>query len=172
MTPPAIEGLPMTSPLSPALVNFLMDQGHRQVDIAREYGVSRQYIHHLAKQGGYNPPTTIVQENLPWDVDPAFVRNSTFIAFRLIGHNMVAPGKLTEESRERANGLLNRLRKFDVVVDYDPSYPPVIGLTSLPGFAYLPRTAEDENFVMKIKPGTRVTPLGDKIWRMPDEPII
>ena len=82
---------------------------------------------------------------------------------------MVAPGKLTNESRERANGLIKRLLQFDVVIDYDPSYPPVVGLTSLPGFAYLPRTASDENFLMKIKPETRITPLGQKIWRMPTE---
>lgn len=77
-----------------------------------------------------------------------------------------APGKLTNESRERANGLLKRLRQFDVVIDCDPSSPPIVGLTSLPGFTHLPRTVEDKNFVMKIKPETRITPLGDKIWRM------
>ena len=159
----------MTTPLSPSLVIYLMDNGYRQVDIAREYGVSRQYIHRLAKDAGYISPTTTVLENLPWDVDPEFARNSTLIAFRLVGHNAVAPGKLTLESQERANGLIRRLRQYDTVVDYNPSYPPVVGLTSLPGFAYLPRTEEDEDFIMKIRPGVRITPLGDKIWRLPPE---
>lgn len=159
----------MTTPLSPELVIYMMENGYRQVEIAREYNVSRQYIHQLAKQAGYTSPITTVQENLPWDVDPALTKNATFVAFRLIGHEMVAPGKLTNESRERANGLMKRLRQFDVVIDYDPSYPPIMGLTNTPGFAYLPRTASDENFLMKIKPETRVTPLGEKIWRMPTE---
>ncbi|UBI10026.1 hypothetical protein LA324_05300 [Corynebacterium coyleae] len=159
----------MTSPLSPELVIYLMDNGFRQVDIAREYKVSRQYIHTLAKQAGYTSPITTVQENLPWDVDPDFNRNSTFMALRLVGHEAVAPGKLTEESRERAAGLIRRLRQFNVVVDYDPDYPPIVGLTNTPGFAYVPRTEKDEDFIVKIKPGVRITPLGDKIWRLPPE---
>lgn len=159
----------MPSPLTPDLVMFLMNNGHRQVDIAREYHVSRQYIHKLAKDAGYASPIAIVRENLPWDVDPEFSRNATFVALRLIGHEVVAPGKMIDESRARANGLLKRLKQFNVVVDYDPSYPPVIGLTNTPGFAYLPREAQDEDFIVKIRPGVRITPLGNKIWRMPKE---
>ena len=159
----------MTEPLSPELVLYLMDNGFRQVDIAREYKVSRQYIHKLATDGGYSSPITTVKDNMPWDVDPEFARNSTLIAMRLVGHERVAPGKMTEESRERANSLIKRLRQFNVVVDYDPSYPPIIGLTSTPGFAYLPRTDRDEDFIMKIRPGVRITPLGNKIWRLPPE---
>lgn len=159
----------MTSPLNPDLVIYLMDNGYRQVDIAREYGVSRQYIHKLAKDAGYKPPITTVKENLPWDVAPEFARNSTLVAFRLVGHERVAPGKMVEESRERANGLIKRLRQFNVVIDYDPEYPPIPGLTNTPGFAYVPRADKDEDFMMKIKPGVRITPLGDKIWRLPKE---
>lgn len=160
----------MRPSLTPELVIYLMNNGFRQVDIAKEYQVSRQYIHTLAKQAGYKSPITTVQENLPWEVNPDFARNATFMAFRLIGHEAVAPGKLTDESRERANGLIRRLRQFDVVVDYDPGYPPIVGLTNTPGFAYVPRTEQDEDFVMKIKPGVKVTPLGDRIWRMPPDP--
>lgn len=159
----------MTTPLSPDLVMYLLDNGYRQVDIAREYKVSRQYIHKLAKEGGYISPIATVQDNMPWDVDPELSRNSTFVALRLVGHERVAPGKLIDESRARANGLLKRLRQFNVVVDYDPDYPPIIGLTNTPGFAYVPREESDEDFIIKIKPGVRITPLGDKIWRMPPE---
>lgn len=162
----------MTSPLSPELVMYLMDNGFRQADIAREYKVSRQYIHKLAKDAGYISPISTVQDNMPWDVDPAFSRNSTFVAFRLVGHARVAPGKLVGPSIERANGLLKRLRQFNVVVDYDPDYPPIIGLTNTPGFAYVQREDTDEDFIMRVKPGVRITPLGDKIWRMPKEDFV
>ena len=159
----------MTTPLSPDLVMYLMDNGFRQADIAREYKVSRQYIHKLAKDAGYISPISTVKSNMPWEVEPEFNNNSTLVALRLVGHERVAPGKMTHESRARANGLLKRLRQFDVVVDYDPDYPPIIGLTNTPGFAYVPREDRDENFIIKIKPGVNITPLGDRIWRMPDE---
>lgn len=162
----------MTKPLSPELVMYLLDNGYRQVDIAHEYKVSRQYIHKLAKDAGYTSPITTVQENLPWSVDPKFSRNATLVALRLVGHERVAPGKMTDDSRARANGLLKRLRQFDVVVDYDPSYPPIIGLTNTPGFAYVPREEQDDDFIIRIKPGVKITPLGNKIWRMPNEDFV
>jgi len=157
----------MSTGLTPELVIYLMNNGHRQVDISREYGVSRQYVHKLAKDAGYTSPIGMVRDNMPWEVDPSFNRNATLVAFRLVGHIALAPDKLTKDSVDRAKGLLKRLEQFNVVVDYDPAYPPIMGLTNTPGFAYVPRTDEDENFIMKIKPSVRVTPLGNKIWRIP-----
>ena len=55
-----------------------------------------------------------------------------------------------------------------MVLDYNPEYPPIMGLTSTPGFAYIPRTEEDEDFMMKIRRGVKVTPLGNRIWRLPE----
>lgn len=157
----------METGLSPDLVMYLMENGYRQADIAREYGVTRQYIHKLAKQAGYISPIGTVRDNMPWEVDPAFQKNATYMAFRLVGHNRVAPDSLEEGSKARAEGLINRLATFNVVLDYDPSYPPIPGLTNTPGFAYLPREEQDEDFMMKVKPGVKITPLGNKIWRMP-----
>ena len=159
------------SGLTPSLVIYLMKSGQRQTDIAQSYSVSRQYVNKLAKQGGHISPITTVKENMPWEVDPELRRNSTIASFRLVGHAAVAPDNLSEESRERANSLIRRLKEFNVVVDYDPAYPPIIGLTSLPGAKYLPRPEDDEDFIMKIRPGVRITPLGSRIWRLPKQPL-
>ena len=159
----------MSSGLTSDLVLYYMSKGRRQVDIAEEFGVSRQYVHNLAKRGGYESPITTVTENMPWEVDSDHYRHPIYMAMRLVGHLALAPDNLTIESVERAEGLINRLRTFDVVVDYNPVYPPMPGVTGHTGFAYLPRTSEDEDFIMKVRPGVRITPLGSEIWRMPDE---
>lgn len=159
------------SGLTPSLVIYLMKSGHRQTDIARSYGVTRQYVNKLAKQGGHISPITTVKENMPWEVDPELSRNATIVSFRLVGHAAVAPDNLSEESRERANSLIRRLERYNVVVDYDPNYPPIVGLTNVPGIKYIPRTEDDEDFIMKIRPGVRITPLGDRIWRLPKRPF-
>lgn len=157
------------SGLTPSLVIYLMKSGQRQTDIAQSYGVTRQYVNKLAKQGGHISPITTVRENMPWEVDPELARNSTIVSFRLVGHAAVAPDNLSEESLERANSLIRRLKTYNVVVDYDPTYPPIIGLTSTRGAKYFPRTEADEDFIMKIRPGVLVTPLGNRIWRLPKQ---
>lgn len=159
----------MSSGLTPGIVLFHMDQGMKQADIAREYGVSRQYVHSLAKQGGYVSPIGTVGEHMPWEVRPESYKHPSYMAMRLVGHMAVSPSTLELESVERAYGFIQRLKSFDVVIDYNPSYPPQPGVSNFPGFAYLPRTVEDEDYVMKIRPGVKLTKLGREIWRMPDE---
>ncbi|MDC7089433.1 helix-turn-helix domain-containing protein, partial [Corynebacterium pseudodiphtheriticum] len=38
--------------VDPATVRYCLAQGMTQTELAREYGVTRQYIHKLAKQAG------------------------------------------------------------------------------------------------------------------------
>lgn len=161
----------MGSGLTPAVVLFHMGQGMRQVEIAEAYGVSRQYINNLAKKGGYLSPITTVTENMPWEVASESYRHPAYMAMRLVGHFAVAQSNLEAESIERALGFIKRLRTYDAVVDYNPSYSGIIGVTTFPGFSFLPRVEADEDFIMKIRPGVRITPLGDKIWRMPDPQV-
>ncbi|OIR43185.1 hypothetical protein [Corynebacterium sp. NML120713] len=155
--------------LDSGLVIALMEEGMSQAEIGRMYGVSRQYVNKLARQGGYVSRVNLLKEAMPWEVDKEFSRNASLIGFRLAGHVALDPDNIAEEGRERAESFLNRLRTFNVVLDYNPEYPPIMGLTSTPGFAYLPRTEEDEDFMMKIRPGVKVTPLGNRIWRLPEK---
>ena len=67
------------SGLTPSLVIYLMKSGQRQTDIAQSYGVTRQYVNKLAKQGGHISPITTVRENMPWEVDPELARNLSLI---------------------------------------------------------------------------------------------
>lgn len=56
------------------------------------------------------------------------------------------------------------------VIDYNPAYPAIPGVVNTPGFAYVPRTESDEDFIIKIRPGVRITTIGDRIWRLPEMP--
>lgn len=158
------------SGLTPDLVIYLMNQGIRQTDIAREYGVSRQYVYKLAKKGGHVSPITTVTENMPWDVDNEFLNNHLYQSLRLYGHSRVeGEDALNGSSLTKLNAFKKKIIHYGLVVDYDPDYPAVPGVVNLPGFALLHRTEQDEDFVIKIRPGVRITPLGDKIWRLPRE---
>lgn len=156
--------------LTSELVLWLMGKGYKQSEIAVEYGVSRQYVHKLAKNGGYTPPITTITENLPWEVDGECFRNTIYISMRAYGHSVLTGrDSLEKDTVRRADTLVRRLQVFNQVIDYDPEYPPVPGLTNVNGFTYLPRTEADENFLMKIRPGVKITPLGEKLWRLPEQ---
>lgn len=158
------------SGLSSDVVLYLMSKGVRQSEIAREYGVSRQYVGQLAKQGGYDSPITKVSRNLPWEVDPAFYANTIYKGVTLHGHMMLAgKEKISATSQSKLLGFYRKLIRFNVVVDYDPDYLAQPGLTNTNGFAYVPRGAADKDYIIKVRPGVRITPLGEKLWRLPSD---
>lgn len=139
-----------------------------QTELAREYGVTRQYIHKLAKQAGHEPLRTIVTENFPWPIKPEFYDNHLYITLRAIGTFNLDSTAVRETTLRGVRSVLRKLQNFNTVIDYDPGYPAVPGLVNTPGFAYVPRAESDENFIVKIKPETRITPIGRKLWRMPE----
>lgn len=158
----------MASGLTPATVIYLMNTGRRQTDIAREYGVSRQYVNKLAKEGGHEPLTTVVTDHFPWPITEEMYPNTLYQAMRLFGHYQLDPEGLTGSSLDKLRGFVRKLTIFNQVVDYDPRYPAIRGISNTPGFAYLPRREEDKDYVMRLKPETKLTTIGEKIWRLPE----
>lgn len=157
----------MGKKLTPDLVMKLIDEGHSQSEIARQFEVSRQLVHKLAKQGGHRPVVSTVTENLPWKVDRRFYQNTAYQAMRLLGHYYLDPDGIKGSSRSKLLSFLRKLEQFNLVIDYDPSYPAVPGLMNTPGFKYCSRESRDKSYVMKIKPDTRITRVGRYMWKMP-----
>lgn len=161
----------MSTGLTPSLVLQLIDDGQSQSQIARDFGVSRQYVSKLAKQGGFENPLNIMYENLPWEVKKDFVNNTIWKNVRRHGI-WVSTGKLGEGDKAHLRSFYRKLLAFNVVVDYDPEYPSIPGISNTNGFAFAARTPEDEDFVVKIRPGTRITAIGDRLWRIPKDTLI
>lgn len=157
----------MSKRITPAYVVSMINKGHSQADIAREFGVTPGYINKLAKQGGYKPLTPQITANLPWDIHPAYNTNSVYHSLRLLAHHNMRPGTLKGSSTKKLLAFLRKLEQFDQVIDYDPDYPAVPGLTNTPGFAYVPRKPRDGDYAIRIREGMKLTPLGRKMWKMP-----
>lgn len=157
--------------LTPELVLYFIDQGMKQSEIARQYGVTRQYVNKLAKQGGYVSSMTIISQHLPWDFDTApYQDNTLYQVFRMTAAYNLEGEKAfvsSPSSLRKVRSFVKRLTVYHQVIDYDPSYPAIPGVVNGPGFAYVPRTPEDEDYLMKIRPGVRVTNVGNRIWRLP-----
>lgn len=120
----------------------------------------------LAKRGGWESPFKTMAENLPWDV-PRELRDNTI--YKNVRRHGIwkTNNNLSEVDRAHLRAFLQKLEIFNSVVDYDPKYPAVPGYSNTPGFAYLPRTETDEDYIIKIKTGVRLTQLGEQIWRKP-----
>lgn len=154
-------------------IQELLHAGLSQSDIARRYGVTRQHIHNVLKRSGYVPESTgqtkLIRDNFPWEIEDTEVYgNTVYIQLWLAARFNDDPDSISKTSIERVRSLVRKLVRFNQVVDYDPDYPWVKGLLNTKGIAFLPRTVGDEDYMIKIRPGVRITPVGETLWRMPD----
>lgn len=145
-----------------------MAKGYSQSEIAREFGVSRQYVHKLAKDSGYEPVSTRVTELFPWEVDPEFYGNTIYQAMRLLGSYRLNQRGLSKSSLAKVRGFARKLARFNQVVDYDPAYPAVPGLSNTPGFAYVPRQPGDGDLIVRVRPGVVLSGEARRIWIIPE----
>lgn len=152
-----------------ATIQALLDEGMTQTEIARAAGVSRQRIHQIIKEAGYESLITEVTENLPWEVERQFLTNTIYKAMRLHGHWMLDNDALTKGSLGKLRAFHRKLVAFNQVIDYDPAYQAIPGISNTPGFAYLPRRPEDGNYIIRLRHGVKLTPVGEKIWQLPKE---
>lgn len=70
--------------LTPEIVAELLAKGMTQSAIAKEYDVSRQYVHTLAKQAGHHPEDrSFVTQHIPWQgLTAEHKNNSIYHALR------------------------------------------------------------------------------------------
>ncbi|WP_152680488.1 hypothetical protein [Corynebacterium aurimucosum] len=114
---------------------------------------------------------TIINDHLPWDIHTSdYQDNTLYQVFRMTAtYNLEGEAAFTNSpsSRRKVRSFVKRLTVYQQVVDFNPEYPAIPGIVNGPGFAYVPRSSEDEDFIMKIRPGVRVSNVGNRIWRLP-----
>lgn len=157
--------------LTPELVVKLLAEGRTQQSIATEYDVTRSWISELARRGNREPGAKLpVAENLPWDVDLAR-HESNLIYQTLRVHTkaqLVGFDSAIDGERKSLLALYQILDRFNAVVDFDPKLEPIPLLSSTGGFGFVPREPEDEGWIIRMKPGVRITELGKTMWAWPD----
>lgn len=147
-------------------------EGMTQSEIAREVGVSRAYISQIVKEYGPakepTPREKAIEENYPWEV--ATGHTQAYLHRQLRNHlDYVVNGSegMSEVNLERLRLFYNKLKDFDLVVEYSPLNPPMPD-TPTGGYAYLHREKNDGDLIIRINDYTIVTPKTLEIWRMPE----
>lgn len=162
----------MSSGLTADVARDLLESGMSQTEVSRIYGVSRQYVHILAKRAGYEPSKRLNLDGLmPWDVDySGHWPNHIFRGMRAHLKTILLPHEGEGDADKKAReSMFRKLVRYNQVIDFDPSHPAVKGLSNTGGFKYVPRTAEDKDYIVKVKPGVKVNNTFKKLWTMPKD---
>lgn len=154
--------------LSLAIVEALKNKGLTQSEIARQYGVTRQYVSWIKKRyGGRLTPTEQVLAHFPWQVNATQLQGVPYRRLRDHGEFMATGGVgMSHEKLRRLKAFYKRLKDENVVVEFDPNIPPSEGIKH-GGFAFRPRTPDDKDLLIRVNEFTNLTPQGEIIWRFP-----
>ena len=164
--------MPRPASVSLAEIEDLKAKGLNQSEIARQLGVSRAYISWIKHTygGKLTPREVMMRDHFPWEVEPQFGSAGVLQHVRNHGEYMMTGGVgMSEGELKRLAGFHNRLRKFGLVVEYDPAIPPSPEVT-MGGFAYRTREPADEHLIVRVNEYCHLTDEGrEKIWVLPPE---
>ena len=156
--------------LTKAVIESLKAQGFNQSEIAELYNVSRQAASwHMRTYGGEKSPRQIVNEAWPWKTTAGHGKATAYRRLRDHGEFMqTGGGGMSEDKLDRLKKWWKKLRKENLVVEFDPSIPPIPGIASRGGFAYRARTVDDD-MLIRVTEFTELTEEGEMIWRWPPD---
>lgn len=158
-----------TQQLTPGMVEELRNKGLNQSEIARASGVSRQWVSLLKHQNPrhYKTPRETVLQAWPYQV-PAAQQQMPYKRLRDHAEYVETGGKGMDEAKlKRLRGFYKRLRDENAVVEFDPSIPPIPGISSTGGWAFRERQPADGVLLIRVNEHTRLTEDGKRIWRFP-----
>lgn len=156
--------------LSLAVVEDLKGKGYSQSEIAEMFGVTRQYVSWIKHTyNGKKTPREVVLESWPFDVPAELCQTSPYRRLRDHGEYIWTGGdKMSPDQLNRLRAFYKKLKDDDVVVEFDPTIPPIPDVSNKGGWAFRRRVSGDgEELLIRVNEHTRLTPEGRMIWRFP-----
>ena len=155
--------------LTLAIIEDLKSQGYTQSEIARMFGTTRQAVSwHKRTYGGRLTPREEVARHFPWKVPHEQNQTSPYRRMRDHGEYVATGGKgMSKDKLDRLRSFYRKIRKDNVVLEFDPHIEPIPGVSSRGGFAFRPRVEADADLLIRVNAYTHLTNEGRIIWRLP-----
>lgn len=156
-------------PLVFGVIEDLRRRGFNQSEIADMHGVSRQAVSwHKVTYGGRLTTRQIVNKAWPWKTTKLHGKSKAYQRLRDHGEFIVTGGHgMSDDKIKRLESWWRKLRDENIVVEFDPSFPPERGVSPYGGFAYRKRIPEDGDLIIRVNEFTNLSEKGAKIWRFP-----
>lgn len=115
-------------------------------------------------------PLEIARLHFPWDVPLELQPSPVYALMQLHGDFIATGGRgMDTADLERVHSFHARLRDANVVIEFDPNIPADQGIDGAAGFAFRPRTIDDEDRLVRANGFTVLTEEGDMIWSFPPD---
>lgn len=148
------------SGITPAVIRAELGKGKTFVQIAHDWGVSKQAVWAMANRNGISidPTRDTIRANFPWHVPKEFQQTKPY-RYLLDHARFVIDGP-----EDMPVYQLDQLRSFYRKLFRDDS---VLEFISGEGFEYHPRVEADDNLLIRVNDETKLTETGKRIWTRP-----
>lgn len=161
------------SGLTPEIIEFLrVHDGLNQNQIAERFGVSRQYVSKVKRSTDSftRSQRELVMQHFPWQTGEKFNEASPNRRLRDHAEYQATNGMgMSKDKLKRLRSFYRKLIDEHLVIEFDPTIPPIPGVSSVGGFAYRKRQASDDDLMIRMNQYTNLSEEGLVIWRLPDK---
>ena len=151
-------------------IEAMKRKGLNQSQIADMHGVTRQAVSwQVRTYNGAKTRRQIAGEEWPWpETTRDHSRTKIYQNLRAHGEFQVTGGKgMSADKLSRLQAWWRKMEREDLVVEFDPSIPPIPGVCSHGGFAYRARTSDDGDLLIRVNEHTKLSNKGQMIWARP-----
>lgn len=142
-------GAPRRLPTSDVLLQ-MRQQGWKYDQIAAEYGVSISAVYQQLRQARAVVPQKRHADLIPWRIKTEHAHAHPVTMLRLLGRRERGEQLPVAKSR-MLDKWLDDVKEADVVLCYDPEYPPNPASPSVGGFYYSRRRPEDGDSLTRVQ---------------------
>ncbi|PND57740.1 Repressor-like immunity protein [Mycobacterium sp. ENV421] len=155
------------------VIEDLRRRGYNQSEIADMHGVSRQAVSwHKMTYGGHLTTRQMVNKAWPWKTTNLHGKSTVYQRLRDHGEYIATRGRgMSEGKLKLLESWWRKLREGNLVVEFDPNFPPEKGVSPYGGFAYRERIPEDGDLIIRMNEFTNLSEEGAKIWRWPSDEL-
>lgn len=158
--------------MTPEGIRALRSKGMNQSEIATHYGVTRQAVSNMVRRYGieFVSARRAVQASFPWKVLDQHKDSSPCKRLRDHAEYYATGGKgMSSLKLRRLLGFYITLRDNNLVVEYNPSFPPSPGIIN-GGWRFVPREERDNKLIVRLNDvALPLTERDIEVWRFPEE---
>ena len=164
------------SKLTPEIVDELLQREnpgtgrpYTQSEIARMFGVSRQYVSKLRKIGGVyrSKREKIMDDHWPWQQVPVEQQLALYHVLRAHLEYIATRGEYMQEWKlQQLGAFYDRLEENGWIVEHRPDIPPN-KYAEYGGFRYTKRKPSDGKLIIRQNWITNLSDADRVVWRIP-----
>lgn len=159
--------------LTPDVWKQLAELNMKNVEIAEAFNLTKSAVSHMVARYGLETPQTKGQRLWPWKIEGSGLLHAAACEHLRRHVAWMTDGRtgMSLVRKIRLRNFYQKVTEDNFVVEFNPAFPPVKGVSSAGGWKYQKRTKDDGDLIIRVNHlcTAKVDDEFREFWSIPDD---